>query len=84
VGAARLVNKHGPIENFPPEVLGERMELALLFKKLATLRTDAPLFSHANELKWKGPTPAFTELATNLGDARLLERCQKAAAKVQS
>jgi 5'-3' exonuclease len=84
VGAARLVNKHGPIENFPPEVLGERMELALLFKKLATLRTDAPLFSNVDELKWQGPTPAFTELTSKLGDARLLERCQKAAAKVQS
>lgn len=84
VGAARLVNKHGPIENFPPEVLGERMELALLFKKLATLRADAPLFSDVDQLKWKGPTPAFTELAGKLGDARLLERCEKAAAKVQS
>jgi 5'-3' exonuclease len=82
VGAARLVNKHGAIENFPPEVLGERMELALLFKKLATLRTDAPLFSNVDALKWQGPTAAFTELADKLGDARLLERCQKAAAKV--
>ncbi len=82
VGAARLVNKHGAIESFPPEVLGERMELALLFKKLATLRTDAPLFSNVDALKWQGPTAAFTELAGKLGDARLLERCQKAAAKV--
>jgi 5'-3' exonuclease len=82
VGAARLVNKHGAIEGFPPEVLGERMELALLFKKLATLRTDAPLFSNVDALKWQGPTAAFTELAGKLGDARLLERCQKAAAKV--
>lgn len=84
VGAARLVNKHGAIENFPPEVLGERMELALLFKKLATLRTDAPLFDDVDALKWRGPTPAFTELAGKMGDARLLERCQKAVAKVQS
>jgi 5'-3' exonuclease len=82
VGAARMVNKHGAIESFPPEVLGERMELALLFKKLATLRTDAPLFSNVDALKWQGPTAAFTELAGKLGDARLLERCQKAAAKV--
>jgi 5'-3' exonuclease len=84
VGAARLVNKHGAIENFPPEVLGERMELALLFKTLATLRTDAPLFNDIDALKWRGPTPAFTELAGKIGDARLLERCQKAAAKMQS
>ena len=44
VAAARLLNRHGPIEAFPPEVLGERREQALLFKQLATLRTDAPLF----------------------------------------
>jgi 5'-3' exonuclease len=84
VSAARLVNKHGPIENFPPEVLGERTELALLFKKLATLRTDAPLFSDVDALRWQGPTAEFTELASKFGDARLLARCQKAAAKVQS
>jgi len=84
VGAARMINKHGAIEKFPPEVLGERKELALLFKKLATLRTDAPLFTNVDTLKWQGPTPEFTELAGKIGDARLLERCLKAAAKVQS
>jgi 5'-3' exonuclease len=41
--AAQLLNRHGQIENFPPNVLGERRDLALLFKNLATLRTDAPL-----------------------------------------
>ena len=41
VGAARMLNEHGPIESFPPEVLGdERRELALLFKDLATLRSE--------------------------------------------
>ena len=84
VGAARMINKYGAIEKFPPEVLGERKELALLFKKLATLRTDAPLFTNVDTLKWQGPTPEFTELAGKIGDARLLERCLKAAAKVQS
>ena len=34
---------------FPPQVLGDRRELALLFKKLATLRTDAPLFDHVDD-----------------------------------
>src|SRR5687768_7246375 len=48
--AARLLNRHGSIENFPPGVLGDQHELALLFKTLATLRTDAPLFSDADEL----------------------------------
>jgi 5'-3' exonuclease len=42
VGAARLIAQYGAIENFPPAVLGkEDRELALLFKDLATLRSDA-------------------------------------------
>src|ERR1051325_11158177 len=41
--AAQLLNQYGRIENFPSTVLGQQRALALLFKKLATLRTDAPL-----------------------------------------
>jgi 5'-3' exonuclease len=74
VTAARLLNRHGAIENFPPEVLGDRRDLALLFKKLATLRTDAPLFGDADELRWHGPTDLFAACAKQLGDTRLLER----------
>src|SRR6185369_13815250 len=41
--AAQLINRYGPLENFGPEVLNEQNRaLALLFKDLATLRTDAP------------------------------------------
>lgn len=43
---------------------------ALLFRRLATLRTDIPLFSDVGELKWNGPTPAFDELAARLDAAR--------------
>ena len=74
VSAARLVRQHGAIENFPPAVLGERRELALLFKKLATLKTDARLFGDVEDLRWRGPTEAFPEVAARLGDARLLPR----------
>ena len=77
-GAARLINRHGAIEQFPPEVLGERRELALLFKKLATLRTDAQLFSNVDELRWRGPPDGFAAYAAQLDDARLLARCLKA------
>jgi 5'-3' exonuclease len=77
-GAARLLNRHGPIESFPPEVLGERRELALLFKRLATLRADAPLFDDVDELRWQGPTAAFAEWTVRMQDARLLERSLKA------
>jgi 5'-3' exonuclease len=66
--AARLINRHGRIEDFPPEVLGERAPDALLFKQLATLRTDAALFADVHELRWRGPTEAFAEFA----DERLL------------
>jgi 5'-3' exonuclease len=83
VGAGRLVNKYGPIEKFPAEVLnGERLELALLFKRLATLRTDAPLFDNVDAIQWRGPKAEFTAYAEQSGDARLLERCRKAAAKI--
>ncbi len=78
--AARLVTRYGAIEDFPPEVLGEKRELALLFKNLATLRTDAPLFSGVEELRWRGPTAEFSALTEKLGDAKLLERCQKLTA----
>jgi hypothetical protein len=33
--------------------------LALLFRDLATLRTNIPLFDTVDDLEWKGPTPAF-------------------------
>jgi len=77
IGAARLLNRHGLIENFPPDVLGDGRDLALLFKNLATLRTDAALFGEVDELRWRGPTDAFAAWAERLGDARLLERCFK-------
>jgi len=78
ITAARLVNQYGTIENFPPAVLGgDRRDQALLFKDLATLRTDARLFDDADELRWRGPTKAFAACAERLGDSRLLKRSQK-------
>jgi 5'-3' exonuclease len=77
VTAARLLNQYGMIEDFPPAVLGDTRELALLFKNLATLRTDARLFQGVDELRWQGPTDAFAARAEHLGDARLLQRCAK-------
>src|SRR5690606_11015726 len=70
--AARLLNRHGPIESFPPNVLDSRRELALLFKDLATLRTNAPLFTRADELRWRGATPDFPGWCERIGDQRLL------------
>ena len=77
-GAAGLLSRYGEIEQFPEEVLGERRELALLFKKLATLRTDAPLFSDVETLNWQGPRDDFTEWTERLGE-KLIARAKKAA-----
>jgi 5'-3' exonuclease len=84
VGAARLLNRHGPIEKFPPDVLGPRREQALLFKRLATLRSDAPLFTRVDQLRWRGPTADFAAWAHRIGAARLLERCLAAQSALQA
>ena len=76
--AARLLNQYGPIETFPPAALGDARELALLFKDLARLRTDAPLFRDVDELRWRGPTESFAGWTERIGDGRLAERCRKA------
>jgi len=47
------------------KLLGER-DRALLFRTLATLRTDLALFDSVDRLQWKGPTPAFPPLAARL------------------
>lgn len=76
--AARMINRYGAIEEFPADVLGdEKRAAALLFKQLATLRTDAPLFSDVDELRWRGPTPEFPAFAQRIGEPRLVERCEK-------
>ena len=77
--AARLLNRHGPIEEFPPAVLGDKRDLALLFNDLATLRADAELFADVAEVRWRGPAGAFAGWVERMGDARLLERSLKAA-----
>jgi 5'-3' exonuclease len=76
--AAKLINQHGHIEQFPVEVLKqENRKRALLFKQLATLRTDAPLFKSVDELRWKGPTASFAAVAKKIGDARLATRVRE-------
>ena len=55
-GAARLA----------AELAGHR-DLARLFRDLATLRTDAPVFDSVDDLAWRGPRPAFFDLCSRLG-----------------
>ena len=78
-GAAALLNRYGPIEEFPSQELGDRQRLAVLFKELATLRTDANLFADVNELEWHGPTADFPDVCEWLEAPDLLARAERAA-----
>jgi 5'-3' exonuclease len=72
--AVSLISRHGHIEQFPADVLGKDQERALLFKNLATLRSDAPLFRDIEELRWTGAPESFPSVAEKIGDPRLATR----------
>lgn len=84
VTAAQLLKRYGPIEEFPAEVLGDRRELALLFKRLATLRTDAPLFRNVEDIRWSGPAASFATWTDRMQVPQLLRRCLKAQAALRT
>src|SRR5215472_17441924 len=70
VGAARLIGRYGALESFPLQVLADRRDLALLFKRLATLRTDTGPFAEADALRWRGPTAKFEAWAERFTSPR--------------
>ena len=57
--------------------LKTEMQHALLFRTLATLRTDIPLFKDIEQLRWKGPTPAFADIAARLDAAVITPKSRK-------
>ena len=83
---AAVLAKFGTIEAIPADwrewrvnanaaatlsrTLEEQRERAMLFKTLATLRTDVPVFESVKDLRWKGPTPKFAEMAARFDAAR--------------
>jgi 5'-3' exonuclease len=75
--AASLIERYGPIEKFPRETLKDSREQALLFKDLATLRTDAPLFKNVEALRWRGTTSEFAAVGKKIGSERLATRVKK-------
>ena len=56
------------------DTLCREFDRALLFRTLATLRSDIDLFANVDELKWKGPNPEFDEIAARLDQARTERR----------
>ena len=77
--AASLLARYGPLEEFP-DGSGLDRERALLFKRLATLVADAPLFDSVDALEWRGATPSFPAIATRIGDAKIETRISAIAA----
>jgi 5'-3' exonuclease len=73
VGAARVINKYGALEDWPVDVLGPQRSNAILFKQLATLRTDAKLFADVDDLRWQGLTPRLERWV----DAKFLTRTRQ-------
>ena len=85
---AAVLAKFGHIESIPGDwrewhvnatgasalahTLTTERDQALLFRTLATLRTDIPLFDNVDELRWNGPTPAFAQFAARF-DAAVTE-----------
>jgi 5'-3' exonuclease len=87
--AAAVLAKYGHFEEIPEDwttwrvnasnagalsrTLRQDYQRALLFRDLATLRTDLPLFESVEALRWNGPTPAFAPLAARLDRAKVIQ-----------
>jgi 5'-3' exonuclease len=84
--AAAVLARFGHLEDIPADwttwavnasrpavlsaTLARERERAFLFRELARLRTDLPLFTNVDQLRWQGPTPAFAELGPRLQAAK--------------
>lgn len=77
--AVTLLQRFPRIEEFPREILKDKHELALLFKTLATLRTDAQLFDNVDELRWQGPTKEFAAVMHEMDGDAVLGRARRCA-----
>jgi 5'-3' exonuclease len=94
--ASAVLARYGHIENIPADVsawdvqvrgaaklsatLNEQVELALLFRRIATIALDAPTMHSVDELRWVGPTPEFAALAERIDATRMMARLEKAMA----
>ncbi len=95
--ASSTLSQYGHIENIPKDwrewhssignarrlatLLFHSWDDALLFRTLATLRLDAPVFQSVEDLRWKGPQPTFEERCRAMGSADLFSRAASATAK---
>jgi 5'-3' exonuclease len=96
--AAAVLDRWGHLEQIPEDpaawdagvrgaaklnaTLREQFELALLFRRIATVERDAPV-GRVDDWRWAGPAEGFAELAADLGASRLAERADALAAALR-
>jgi len=96
---AAVLSKFGHLESIPKDgrewrvnaanasVLADTLcrewDSAVLFRRLATLRTDIALFNEVDQLRWGGPTPAFDELAFSIGRGTYRKPTDRNAAVIE-
>lgn len=93
--AAAVLDRYGHLEAIPAapgkwditirggaklaKVLVDNLELAVLFRRIATVELEAPTITSVDELEWTGPTEALVEIADRLDAPGLLTRAQRLA-----
>ena len=98
--AATILRRYGSLESIPPDykswdvpvrcaarlgqTLHTRRDLALLFKDLATLRTNVSVFESVQELEWRGPREDFGAVCRLLDAPQLFERAAIAQANLRA
>lgn len=98
--ASRVLSRYKKLENIPKDwrqwdspinnaqrlatSLFSAWEDALLYRTLATLRVDVPVFASVDELRWKGPRAEFESLGRAMGAPELVERVKAATPSAQT
>jgi 5'-3' exonuclease len=98
--ASQMLARYGHLENIPKDwhawnapvrnagrlaaSLFDAWDDALLFRTLATLRLDAPVFETVDDLRWQGARPSFAELCRAMRAPDLFDRAQSAQAKAEA
>jgi len=96
--AAAVLARYGKLEDIPEAAgkwditvrggaklaatLHREFDLALLFRRIATIELDAPTIENVDELEWKGPTEAFAEICERIDAPNLAARAERAARRL--
>ena len=95
--AALVLDRYGRIEDIPLDssqwdihvrggaklaaTLADNFDLGMLFRRIATIETDAPVSASVDELRWNGPRLDFADIAASLDSPGLAARAQRLAAQ---